>query len=181
MSNLSNQLKGIESMDHLQRAEALHKATDKHTIAEIADACNKSSIWVNNYTKLYWFPKKFKDLLTTGQIGLIDLVKSVSAYHQADPEKYDKAFKDLLALIEEKKKKAPAKRGRKKSEAPKLPDLKRYHRTAEWIKSELEGKEKRSVMESRALDVVNLVLTGGKKDEVMAELSKIVEHNAGRK
>lgn len=168
-------------MDHLKRAETLHAAAEKHTIAEIAAACNKSSIWVNNYTKLYWFPQKFKFLLTSGQIGMVELIKSVSKYHQADPAKYDKAYKDLLAIIEEKKKKAPAKRGRKKSEKPKLPELKRYHRVAEWIKSDLEGREKRSVIESRALEVVNLILTGVKKDDVLNSLNEITENTKGRK
>lgn len=168
-------------MDHLKRAETLHKATEEHTIAEIAEACKKSAIWVNNYTKLYWFPQKFKFLLTSGQIGMVELIKSVSKYHQADPAKYDKAYKDLLDIIEQKKKKAPAKRGRKKSEKPKLPELKRYHRVAEWLKTDLENREKRTAIESRALDVVNLVLNGMKKDEVLAELNKITENTAGRK
>lgn len=181
MSNLSKDLKDLESMDHLQRAEALHKVSEDHTIAQIAEACGKSAIWVNNYTKLFWFPTKFKQLLTTGQIGMVELIKSVSQYHQADPEKYDKAYKDLLQRIEEKKKKAPAKRGRKKSEAPKLPDLKRYHRVASWIKADLETREKRTVVESRSLDIVNLVLSGSKKDEVINSLNGILENNAGRK
>jgi hypothetical protein len=182
MSDLKKQLSGIEALDHLKRAEMLHKASeDGHTIAAIADACGKSAIWVNNYTKLYWFPQKFKFLLTSGQIGLVDLIKSVSTYHSADPEKYDKAYKDLLQKIEEKKKKSPAKRGRKPSDKPKLADLKRYHRVAEWIKSELEGREKRSIVESRALDVVQLILTGSKKDDVIGSLNKITENTAGRK
>lgn len=182
MSNLKDQLKGIEKMDHLQRAEALHKVADAgNTIADIAKACGKSSIWVNNYTKLFWFPQKFKYLLTSGQIGLVDLIKSVATYHQADPEKYDKAYKDLMQKIEEKKKKAPAKRGRKKSEAPKLADLKRYHRVADWIKTDLDQRPKRSAVESRALDVVNLIMTGGKKEEVIASLNVIMENTSGRK
>lgn len=181
MSNLSKELSGLEGMDHLQRAETLHKATEKHTIAEIADACKKSAIWVNNYTKLYWFPQKFKFLLTSGQIGMVELIKSVSKYHQADPAKYDKAYKDLLDIIEEKKKKAPAKRGRKKSEKPKLADLKRYHRVAEWVKADLDGREKRTAIESRALDVVNLIMNGSKKEEVLETLSKITENTTGRK
>lgn len=181
MSKLSEQLKGIESMNHMQRAEKLHQASEQHTIAEIAAACGKSSIWVNNYTKLYWFPKKIKDLLISGQVGLIELIKTVASYHQADPNKYDKAYKDLLAIIEEKKKKTPAKRGRKKSTAPKLPELKRYHRSVEWIKSELESKEKRSAVEQRSLEVVDLILAGGKKDEVIGELHKILDNTAGRK
>lgn len=181
MSNLSKELSGLEGMDHLKRAETLHKATEKHTIAEIAHACNKSAIWVNNYTKLYWFPQKFKFLLTSDQIGIVELIKSVSKYHQADPAKYDKAYKDLLDIIEEKKKKAPAKRGRKKLEKPKLADLKRYHRVAEWVKTDLDGREKRTAIESRALDIVNLIMAGMKKDEVLEALNKITENTTGRK
>ena len=184
MSDLKKQLAGIEEMNHLQRAELLFKLNNSgYTLATIAEASGKSTIWVNNYTKLYWFPQKFKLLLTSGQVGLIELIKSVATYNQADPEKYDKAYKDLLQNIEEKKKKkkTPAQRGRKKSEAPKLPELKRYHKVADWIKTELESREKRTAIESRALDVVNLIFEGGKKDEVLASLSKITEGTAGRK
>ncbi len=182
MSNLKDKLKGIEQLDHLKRADLLHAVAEEgNTIADIAKACNKSSIWVNNYTKLYWFPQKFKFLLTSGQIGMVELIKAVASYHQADPEKYDKAYKDLLQKIEEKKKKAPAKRGRKKSEMPKLPELKRYYRTADWIKTELEGREKRTAIESRSLDVVNLVLNGGKKEEVLEALNEIIGNTSGRK
>lgn len=182
MSDLKKELAGIADMNHLQRADLLFKLNDAgNTLAELATACGKSTIWVNNYTKLYWFPQKFKFLLTSGQVGLIELIKSVSAYNQADPEKYDKAYKDLLQSIEEKKKKAPAKRGRKKSEAPKLPELKRYHKVADWIKTELDSREKRTAIESRALDVVNLIFEGGKKEEVLASLAKITEGTAGRK
>lgn len=182
MSDLKKQLAGIEDMNHLQRAELLFKLNDSgNTLAAIAEACGKSAIWVNNYTKLFWYPQKFKFLLTSGQIGLIELIKSVATYNQADPEKYDKAYKDLLQRIEEKKKKAPVKRGRKKSETPKLPELKRYQKVADWIKTELDSLEKRTAIESRALEIVNLIFEGGKKEEVLASLAKITEGTAGRK
>lgn len=183
MSDLKKKVAGIETMDHIQRAELLHDLHEvqKNTLATIAEACGKSAIWVNNYTRFYWFPKKFKDLLTSGQVGLIELLRSVSAYNQADPDKYDKAYQDLLKRIEEKKKATPKKRGRKKSEAPKLPELKRYHKVVDWMKSELESREKRSAIESRALDILNLVFEGGKKEEVIAKLQKITENTAGRK
>lgn len=181
MASIEAELKNILSKDHLERAQILGPASDKMSTQELAKMCGKSIIWVNNYIKLYWFPQKFKDLLAQGRLGMTDLIQSVAQYHQADPEKYDKAFKDLQKKMEEKKKKAPAQRGRKKVEGPKLPDLKRYHKVADWIKTDLEARSKRTAAESRALDLVNLIFEGGKKEEVQLKLSQILEQTSGRK
>lgn len=181
MAIIEAELKNILSKDHLERAQILGQASDKISTQELATMCGKSIIWVNNYIKLYWFPQRFKDLLAQDRVGMTELIQSVAQYHQADPEKYDKAFKDLQKKMEEKKKKEPATRGRKKVEGPKLPDLKRYFKVTEWIKSDLEAKNKRSATESRALDIVNLILEGGKKEEVHQRLAEIMEQTSGRK
>jgi hypothetical protein len=181
MASIEAELKNILSKDHLGRAQILGTASDKISTQDLAEMCGKSIIWVNNYIKLYWFPQRFKDLLIQGRVGMTELIQSVAQYHQADPEKYEKAFKDLQKKMEEKKKKTPAKRGRKKVEGPKLPDLKRYHKVAEWIKSDLEAKPKRSATESRALEIVNLIFEGGKKEEVQLRLAQIMEQTSGRK
>lgn len=181
MANIESELKEILSKDHLERARILGQASDKIKTQDLAKKCGKSIIWVNNYIKLYWFPQRFKDLLTQGRLSMSDLLQSVAQYHQADPEKYEKAFKDLQKKMEERKKKTPVKRGRKKAEGPKLPELKRMYKVADWIKSELDSKTKRNAGESRALEIVNLIFEGGKKEEVQQRLAQITEQTSGRK
>lgn len=170
MNKIKSDLITVSDLDVIRRADLVHQALEVMTIAEAAKAAGKSSLFIGQYSKLYWFPDLIKQLIHTKKIGMVEAIQAVAQYDAYDPNKYSKALKDIKEIIESKN---------KPEKEPTQSEMNRAFRNLIWAQEELEALDKPNIVQSRLRAAVDLFLGRSKKQNFKKRLNQITDQASG--